>query len=235
MRHKFNIVFILSLLSSISANALTVDKMFLISDDKGNGLITLENDDNIANFIKTEISEVLTKKGEIEKVPYTRENVKDWKIATSSPKLVLEKSRTKDIGIRALCDPKLCAKEKDLMFSLSFIPAPYYPDGEEHQGVRINYGYAPLYIIPTPNGKIDYSIKNNGASVVVNNKGNTLIQLTFDNCKNSKQIQCREVVDVVAGRHKEFKLPKRLQSEKLNIIVTNHDSSYKKILEINKE
>lgn len=112
MRHKFNIVFILSLLSSISANALTVDKMFIISDDKGNGLITLENDDNIANFIKTEISEVLIKKGEIEKVPYTRENVKDWKIATSSPKFVLEKSRTKDIGIRALCDPKLCAKVK---------------------------------------------------------------------------------------------------------------------------
>lgn len=224
---------LLTLLITLPINALIIDKMFFISDAQGNAIITLTNDDDQASFIKATITEIKTDaKGDIYRIPYVKSNIQDWRI-TITPKFILEPKRTIDIGVRSLCLTNKCAKDKDLMFSIAFEPEPYFNEGEEvTSGVKINYGYAPLYIIPTQNGIINYEIKNLGTTLEVTNKGNTLIRLRIDACSSNIDINCKTILNVIAGRHKIFKLSEKLQVNSLPIEVTNFDSSYKKQLNI---
>lgn len=111
---------------SVPSLAFKVDKMVIVGDEKGNGIITLSNDQNVPLFINTEIDEVNINNGvDIDKVSYSRENLEDWKISLTYQKLILKPGEAKDIGIRSLCHNTTCDNSKDLMFMLSFIPSKY--------------------------------------------------------------------------------------------------------------
>lgn len=214
---------------SVPSQAFKVDKMVVIGDDKGNGIITLSNDQDVPLFINTEIDEVKINNGvDIDKVSYSRENLEDWKISLTYQKLVLKPGETKDIGIRSLCHNTTCDNSKDLMFMLSFIPSKYQEGERSISGVDINYGFAPVYIIPTTKPIFDYEIVNKGDTLEVKNDSNTMINVFIDSCDSRITAQCRQKLTIMAGRDKTFDLIDTVQSDNLNIIVNSHDGSYSK-------
>lgn len=213
---------------SIDSYAFVVDKMVVISDEKGNGILTLTNDENSPIFINSEIEELnINSKGDILKEKYSRDNLEKWKISLTHQKLVLNPGEEKDIGIRSLCYNTSCDDSKDLMFMLSFTPSKYQP-GDEVSGIDINYGFAPVYIIPTSNPHYSYKIVNEGSKLIVENDSNTLINVFVDSCNANKTKNCKQKFIIVAGRHKKFNLPESMRSDKLKITVTSYDRSYSK-------
>lgn len=215
---------------SVPSHAFKVDKMVLVGDQRGNGIITITNDESRPLFINTEIDEITIENGvDVKKTPYTRENVADWKISLTYQKLVLSPGEEKDIGIRSLCHNTTCDESKDLMFMLSFVPSTYKEQSESNQSaVEVNYGFSPVYIIPTTKPEMDYDIINNGDKLVVNNRSNTLIEVFIDSCDSKVTKQCRQKFTVLSGRNKAFRLLETVQRDELNVIVNSHDSRYSK-------
>lgn len=223
-----NLISLTVMLLSISVQAFTVDKMVILSDDKGNGIVTLTNDESQPIFVQAKVDELNIVGGDkVEKEQYTRENLNDWKVALTHQKLILNPGEEKDVGIRSLCHNTTCDNSQDLMFMLSFSPTKYRP-GEVVSGVEINYGFAPVYIIPTSVPEFAYELTNEGDSLRVENKSNTLINLFVDSCDAKNSTQCKQKFTVVSGRNKTFPLTQNMQNDDLIITVTSHDRSYLK-------
>lgn len=223
-----NLVSLTAILLSISVQAFTVDKMVIVSDNKGNGIVTLTNDESQPIFVQAKVDEINIVNGEqVEKRRYTRDNLNDWKVSLTHQKLVLNPGEEKDVGIRSLCHNATCDNSQDLMFMLSFSPSKYRPGGVV-SGVEINYGFAPVYIIPTTQPKYDYELTNNGESLSVENKSNTMINLFVDACGAENTAQCKQKFTVVSGRNKTFPLTETMRNNELTITVTSHDRSYLK-------
>lgn len=220
---------------SSMANAFNVDKMIVVANDKGNGVVNLLNDEAHPLFIQSSVQEIHIEDGtQFVRNEYTRENLSDWKISLTNSKLILKPGEEKGVGIRSLCHQVSCDNSKDLMFILPFTPSRYNPSGEKANGVEINYGFSPLYIIPTTEPKLDYKIFNLGDELRVVNNSNTLINIYVDSCSKQNKSSCKQKYSVVSGRDKTFILPKNMQSEQLNMTVTTFDRSYSKKEQINK-
>ncbi|WP_198600970.1 hypothetical protein [Vibrio lentus] len=215
------------LMSVATAHAFSVDKMVIVSDKKGNGVVTLKNDAEHSIFVQSQIQEVTVDSGQgITRTDYTRENLSDWKVSLTHPKLVLRPGEEKDVGIRSLCHNISCDNTKDLMFMLPFTPSKYREGEKKPTGVEINYGFSPLYIIPTSQPNYAYDISNDGETLRVNNKGNTMIHVFVDACNDQNQLKCKQKFSVIAGRDKTFELTNTMQRPRLKITVTSHDKSY---------
>ncbi|MGT4070539.1 UNVERIFIED_CONTAM: hypothetical protein I5919_17120 [Aeromonas hydrophila] len=222
--------FFIGLIISCAVNALTVDTMFLISDASGNGVITLTNDLDKTSFIKTSVSEIKTNKhGEIIRSKYTKDNIQQWRVMTTSPKLILEPGRAKDVGIRSLCYKVKCDSDSDMVFSVVFEPAPYLQKGEKHDNaVQVNYGYSVIYVIPAKTSEMKYSITRRGRSLEIFNQGNTMLTFVIDRCKSDNVANCRTQERVISGRLKQFELPEYMKSLTLEASIYNHDESYRR-------
>lgn len=231
--NSFQTLAIFAALISSGANAFNVDKMIVVADKKGNGVVTLMNDESHPIFVNGKVEEIHVVEGdEIVRKSYTRNNLNDWKISLTHPKLVLRPGEEKDVGIRSLCHNTSCDNSKDLMFMLPFTPSHYKENGERTQGVEINYGFSPVYILPTTNPKFDYSIYNQGDTLRIDNNSNTLIDVYVNSCTTDNNKQCKQKFTVIAGREKIFSLSENTQSEQLNVTVTSYDKTYSKEMEV---
>ncbi|PSW16846.1 hypothetical protein C9I98_20030 [Photobacterium sanctipauli] len=88
---------------------------------------------------------------------------------------------------------------------------------------------APYYVIPVEPQSVNYAWDFDEAkqTVKVYNTGNTFLKIEFDNCNefaNTKN--CRGLYHVLAGRYLEFKLPKGLQGNNVQVTVANHNQRY---------
>lgn len=225
-------IFTVCVLFSSYSNAFLVDKMVIISDEKGNGIVTLTNDEKEPLFINAKIEEItIDNYTDINKKEYDRDNLSDWKISLTHQKLILKPGESKDIGIRSLCHNTSCDNSRDLMFSLPFLPSPYRPDGQEGNGMDINFGFSPIYIIPTDNPVYDYDIDRTKTDIVIKNKSNTIINVLVNSCNTGESnLGCKQKYIVVSGREKSFTLPKAMINGDLDITVTSYDRKYKKNL-----
>ncbi|ELA9196550.1 hypothetical protein AB0535_004500 [Vibrio parahaemolyticus] len=205
------------------SHAFNVDKMFVISDDKGNGIITLTNNQERPLFINSNIEEIDIDGTEIVKKTYNRENVDSWKISLTNSKFVLNPGESKDIGIRSLCHNTSCDTTQDLTFLIPFAPSTYTEGGYQTSGIEVNYGYSPVFVIPTSSPKVDYEIENRGSQLWVDNNSNTLINVYVDACSESNDKFCKQRYTLVANREKVFELPKTMQASKLAVTVSTHD------------
>ncbi|CDT20104.1 hypothetical protein [Vibrio coralliirubri] len=210
-----------------SSYAFNVDKMFVIADKKGNGIITLNNDESRPIFITASIQELKIEEGvNILRKDYNRDNIDDWKISITHPKLVLKSGESRDIGIRSLCHNVSCDDSADLMFRLPFSPQYYSEDKSNSNSLEVNYGFAPIYVIPTSKPSYSYNIVNYGDKLLVDNKSNTILRFFVNSCSDNNKIKCRQRYTLLAGRKKTFNLPIEIQSEHLDVVVTSHDRSY---------
>ncbi|MGR5391054.1 hypothetical protein [Vibrio crassostreae] len=223
----------LQFLSTVNASGLTIDKMFVIADKNKNGIVTVANTNDKPLFVNANIDEfhVNDKGSDFIKTPYNSGNFEHWKISTTLNKLVLQPGESRNVGIRSLCYNTTCDDSKDLMFFVTFMPAPYKGPNESVENsssMQLNYGFAPVFIIPTDKPKIDYTIRSNSENITVENKSNTMIYVSIDDCEsktNTKQCYSRFVV--VAGRTKTFSLNERVRDKSLNINVSSYNGSYK--------
>lgn len=220
-------------MTSTAANAFNVDKMIVVADQKGNGVVTLINDELHPIFVNGKVEEIQIVDGDkIVRNSYTRNNLDDWKVSLTHPRLVLRPGEEKDVGIRSLCHNTSCDNSKDLMFMLPFTPSRYKEEGDKIQGVEINYGFSPIYILPTTKPKFDYNIYNQGEKLRIDNNSNTLIDVYVNTCTTDNNKQCKQKFTVVAGRDKTFSLSENTQSEQLNVTVTSYDKNYSKEMEL---
>ncbi|WP_061039985.1 hypothetical protein [Vibrio coralliirubri] len=218
---------------STTANAFNVDKMIVVADLKGNGVVTLINDEALPIFVNGRVEEIKFVDGEkIIRNSYTRDNLNDWKISLTHPKLVLSPGEEKDVGIRSLCRDSSCDNSKDLIFMLPFTPSRYKEEGESIRGVALNYGFSPVYIIPTTKPNFDYKIYNQGEKLRIDNNSNTLIYVDVNSCNVDNNVQCKQKFTVMSGRDKTFSLLRGVQREQLNVTVTSYDKSYSNEMEL---
>lgn len=223
----FTVFAICAAMTSTAANAFNVDKMVVVADQKGNGVVTLINDELHPIFVDGKVEEIQVVDGDkIVRHSYTRNNLDDWKISLTHPRLVLRPGEEKDVGIRSLCHNTSCDNSKDLMFMLPFTPSRYKEEQEKNHGVEINYGFSPLYILPTTKPSFDYKIYNQGESLRIDNNSNTLIYVDVNSCTVNNNTQCKQSFTVMSGRDKTFSLLSSVQSEQLNITITSYDKSY---------
>ncbi|MEZ8886140.1 hypothetical protein AB4138_22090 [Vibrio sp. 10N.286.52.C3] len=236
MKIKYNLLTVFAICSamtSTAANAFNVDKMIVVADKKGNGVVTLINDESHPIFVNGKVQEIQFIDGDkIVRNSYTRNNLDDWKISLTHPRLVLRPGEEKDVGVRSLCHNTSCDNSKDLMFMLPFTPSRYKEEGEKIHGVEINYGFSPVYILPTTKPSFDYKIYNQGENLRIDNNSNTLIDVYVNSCTTENNTQCKQKFTVVSGRDKTFSLAEYTQSEQLNVTVTSYDKKYSKEMQL---
>ncbi len=231
-----NLTYILSVFTlsvvCFSAQAFYVSSMFVTADDKGNGIITLTNDESRVLFIEATVSEIeITGNGEeILDTKYDRSNIDQWKISVTHPKIVLKPGESKDIGIRSLCHNTTCDDSEDLMFFVTFSPSTFRTDeSDASSAVEINYGFSPVFIIPTSKPVFDYDIQYKGDALQVYNKSNTKLTMQIDVCTPERKVNCKRNITLVAGRNKSFPLSEVMRKEnKLKVTAYSHDRKYKR-------
>lgn len=210
-----------------NAMAMNLERMLVISDESGNGSFVMTNNKEQTYFIETGISEIITdENGDYSRVKFSQDNVSEWDVVLSNHKLIVEPGRTKSIGVKAICGNQ-CDFSSDKTYEVTLVPKPYSQETKDQQTVNVFIGYAPIFIIPAKEPRIDYDIKINNDLVKIHNKSNTLIKVMIDNCKGEKSSRCSRSYTLVKGRAKELELPEDTVGEDLNITVFNHDESYR--------
>lgn len=211
---------------SFTTQALQIDTMLLVSDKQGNGVFTLTNELPVTSLINGKIVQVNVFDGKLHEIPYTKDNLADWQITLTNPNLILEKDRTKQVGVRSLCGGD-CNFKADKVYQIYFSPIPYTKGKDKKQPtLGINYGYAPFYIIPAQKSAVSFTLENRGDKLYVKNTGNTFIRIQVNACGKKETTSCRATFIALSGREIEFNLSEKLRSKSLNLRVANFDASY---------
>ncbi|WP_345846613.1 hypothetical protein [Shewanella algae] len=224
MFKKILIIFLFVLPNTVSA--ISVSKMLVLADRNGRAIITLTNPDEQAVYIKLRVFEVVTHNGETKKIEYTENNFPEWKIRLNTYKTILDPGRVKDVTVESLCSSK-CNYEKDLSFFVYI--EPYIPaEKRTNSGVVVNYGYAPLVIIPTDNDNYKFEVKNLKSSIVLKNVGNKVINFEVNHCTiDLKSDSCSFNTLVLPGRVRNLALPESFKDKKLKVTAYGVDNIYK--------
>ncbi|WP_413282543.1 hypothetical protein [Vibrio sp. MA40-2] len=212
-------------------HALKIDSMLTTADEYGNGVFTLTNELNTTSFITSEIDKIDIVDGEIVKTAYNKDNLNDWEITVTHPKLILESERVKQVGIRSLCGNQ-CNFEQDKVYQITFSPVPYVEDPEKQDApvLAINFGYSPLFVIPAKESKVAYDMTYKGDKILVKNTGNTYIRFMVSKCTAKLNVKCQSSYTSLSGRIKEFTVPEYLRDEQIEVMVVNHDETYRRKL-----
>ena len=221
------VITLAALVFSNSTFSMGVDTMLLVSDEYGNGVFTVSNEKTIPEFIQTKIIQVEVQDNQLVRTPYTEDNVDDWRVTLTHPKMIVEPGREKNVGVRSLCGSK-CDFSNDQYFFVRFEPSPYDPEVNKKSEVSNNFGYRPIFVIPANKQKIDFSIVVKNDELVVENNGNTFIKAHIDQCNDKVNSECQLTALSLAGRKRGYKLPKHIDTKNLMVEVVNHDQSYRK-------
>jgi len=223
------------IISTTPVSAMAISSLMLANADQQAGILTLDNTDNITYFLKTSVSKVEIKNNQIIKTPYTRKNLESWQIATKPSKLVIEPNMVKDIQIESICGNK-CDNSVDQVFQIHIQPVSYTNEGEEQSKINMLFGFAPYYIIPAQESKVAYQASFDGTNITAKNSGNTMLTLLIDQCENNElgsqennknSALCKTTFTLLAGRTRVLHLPKELQGDNVDVIMLNHDETFK--------
>ncbi|WP_219811970.1 hypothetical protein [Vibrio jasicida] len=222
---------------SVSAEAnMRVENMFVISNEYGNGLISLTNSSANKMYVRADIIKLETVNGELKKTPLTRDNFPLWDLAVSPAKTVMNPGEIKDFSIKYLCQSN-CDRSKDLVYQVQFVPVDP-PKKVEGQSVSFRFGVAPAYIIPAQGSEIDYefSFDKTNKVITLDNTGDGFLKMEVDGCPDTssevvpsvKKVACRGVFYILGGRKKEIFLKENMLKYGAKVTVANHDQSYEK-------
>lgn len=199
------------MLVASQAKAIGISSMLEYTDELGQAMFTVSNGEPYRQYINTAVSELTVVNGEIKKMPYTRDNIDKWVLDVRPARTILEPGFKKNILVQY--NPKGVERsDHDRVFQLSFVPTPYFEEGEEKQQVKIAFGFAPLLIVPAKETQpLAYELRYEGNSVVVTNKGNGFFSLSLDGCAKNTPVkvrqECSTSATVLAGRTLSVKLP----------------------------
>ena len=228
----------------LDVQAMAISSLMLTNPDSKAGVFTLDNTDEITYFLKTSVSKVEIVNNEIIKTPYTRENLDSWGIATKPSKLVIEPNMVKEIQIESICGDK-CVTDRDQVYQINIQPVSYSTDDKEQSKISMLFGFSPYYIVPAKESKVEYQFDYKGNTITSKNSGNTMIDIVIDQCskdsffdinsdEKSDKALCKANFTILAGRTRDVHVPIELQRDELEVIVLNHDESFKEEITLNR-
>ena len=200
---------------------------------------SVSNVEDYRQFIHVQARELqVDDKGELITIPYTRDNLKQWSLFVNPARAIVEPKGRKAFKVSYQALPNH-DKTKDKAYQLSFIPTPYFGENsEKNSAVQMAVGFAPFVVVPAEQDQpLNYSVKHNGASLIVENKGKTYIRGYIDACptdlEKSERKDCEKMVYVLAGRKLDVSLPQKMQG-KIDVNFSTHQSKYKDKFDLTK-
>lgn len=216
-----------SMLLPLTSSAFTVDNMILVANKDNNGVLTITSNSKEPEYIKGFINKIDVVDGDIKKVKLTKDNLPLWDLALIPNKVILNPGERRRLSMKNLCK-KNCEIGKDRVYQVVLLPTT--KDEEEESAVGINFGYAPVFIIPTSQPDISYDFSFKDGKLNVNNKSNTMLYVQINNCTESLTKNCSESYTVVSGREKSFEVPAGVKNaDSLKLRVASHDYSYDEV------
>lgn len=213
------------------AQAIAINTTFQLADNTGAATYTITNNTDKRIFLNTVMYELKVENGGLEKIPYSRENIKDWKIEVYPARSVINPGFEKDFQVRLKCRDK-CDNALDQAFQIGFVPTPYFAESERPQkAMQIAVGFAANFINPGKEGKLNYEIKRTDNGLQIHNKGSALFNALISSCganatKEEKKT-CEQRVHVLSKRDLPVKLPKEMLGKELKIFMQSADRNFK--------
>lgn len=202
----------LPLFVSVPAHAIAINTMLEISNSKGEAEFVITNSETYRQYINVLISELIVESGQIKKVPYTRDNVHRWSMASYPARTILEPGFKKTFSLVHQPVAGVPLVNRDKVYQVSFVPTPYFSEGEKKtNAVKMAFGFAPLVIVPAKEPQpLSYDLSYRGNKVTVANKGNSFFTLYLDGCPKGTADKMRKMCSmdatVLAGRVLELPL-----------------------------
>lgn len=228
------------LLCSLYANAIEINSLFQIADHKGETVFIIKNTEDKRLFLNVGMFEVNIVDGELQQTPYTRDNIKDWKINVKPARTIIDSGYSKDFRVKMNCGVN-CNDDRDQMFSLAFVPSPYIDNDDKPQhAVQMAVGFSAIYLYPGKDQPLNYKVsyKDNKLNFINNSK--SYIEVIINSCKESgffdvQDIECSKTIRVLSGRHLDYILPDNMQKDKLFLNIKTHKGIYQESIVVNKE
>ncbi len=233
---------LLGCLLAVNAQAMAIDKMLLVIKDRS-GFFEVRNNTPHPLFVSTSVTEKDISAEAIIDTQYTADNIEKWKVNVSPAKFVLPVGETKIVYVNenTCANQKACARPKDAVMSVTFMPHIYVPEGEEGvSDVGILFGFEPVVVLPAQEQNVSYTYKLEQGTgeeqgkqfLVVNNTGNTMVSVIANQCRQlpvgAKQNNCVVFRHVYNGRTARIELPLPYKKNSLDIKVVNSFETYKK-------
>lgn len=219
---------------TVPVYAIGIDSMLEYTDMKGEAKFTVTNSDAGRQYINVLISELLVENGNIKKVPYTRDNLNQWAMAAYPARSILEPKFKKEFSLVYQPKKDELVINRDRVFQVSFIPTPYFAEGEKkNNAVKMEFGFAPLVIVPAPQPEpLNYDMEYRGNSVTVVNKGNSFFTLFLDGCPEGTPDKARSTCSVdatvLAGRKLNIPLSAQIAKQStLKARMSSHGNKFK--------
>lgn len=229
---KFILAAALQMLS-LSCHAIMSDTLFLTSNERGNGIYNISNNDAERTYIRAEMVKIDVKDGKLVKTELNKDNVLSWGIAVDPGKFILNPGEIVSVGVKSLCKGEGCDLDHDNIYQIRFMPSLASDDSTANKkAVSVRFSVAPYYVIPASPQKVDYTYDYDESkkTLTFHNTGNTYLKVKVDNCTkfDKKKTSCQAVYFVLAGLKKTISLPDSFISEHTIIKVANHDQSTQK-------
>ncbi|WP_045450109.1 molecular chaperone [Vibrio owensii] len=223
---------LISALIGGTANAGIAISSMIEFTENGITEFNITNVEEYRQFIHVQARELqVGDKGELITVPYTRDNLEQWSLFVNPARAIVEPSGKKAFRVRYQALPNN-DKTKDKAYQLSFIPTPYFGESsEKNSAVQVAVGFAPFVVVPAEEDQaLKYTIKHNGESLTVENKGKTYIRGYLDACpadiEKSERDDCQKMVYVLSGRKLDVDLPENMQHQ-IEVNFSTHHSKFK--------
>lgn len=213
--------------------AIGIDSMMKFTESGKTDFVVTSNA-VYREFIQVGITELSVENGEIVKLPYSRENIDKWSLLVRPARTVIEPKLSKLFQVE-YAPVSIKSATEDHAYQLSFIPTPYFSEGEPvTHSVTVAMGFAPVVIVPAKEDKpIHYEIKYNNEGLVLKNTGETYLRAVLDACSDDKDQKqelesCSTVVYALAGRHLPIQLSEKMKhASHIKVELSTHHLDYK--------
>ncbi len=221
---------------SLNAHAIGINSTFELADSTGSATYTITNTTGKRIFLNAVMYELYIDKGEVKKIPYTRGNIKDWKIEVHPARSVINPGFEKDFRVTLKCRDK-CDSLEDQAFQIGFVPTPYFSESERpERAVQVAVGFGANFVKAGKESQLSYDIKRKGDELYIHNKGNAVFSAHISTCKanatTDEKRKCEQRVNVLGKRQLSLGLSNEMKGKPLAIHLESAGKKYKKDLSI---
>ncbi|WP_407552955.1 fimbrial biogenesis chaperone [Vibrio parahaemolyticus] len=229
---------LMSSMAQASVGSIGIDAMIKFAD-QGAATFSVTNSADYRQFIQVAITELqVTQEGDMTKVPYTRDNIEQWRLAVRPARTIIDPGLQKEFGVQYTGDIE--SLTQDQAFQLTFVPTPYFAKGDEQKStVQLAVGFAPVLIVPAKDDQpLSYTVARNEKTVTFNNTGETYFRALLDACpantKGKAREACMKTVYVLGGRELTVELPQAMQeAPRIKARLSTHNTTYRQSFTLN--
>lgn len=196
---------------SFNANSIEISGLFHTIEDKLETQFSVKNTEEKRIFLRTSVTELVINDGEIEEIPYNKDNIDDWKFGIYPARSIVEPKFQKDLKAKLLCKPIVntnCSLDKDMYFKVAVVPVPYVAPGSEQVNlVQFAVGFAPLIVVPAQQQRVSllYDYNDDASNLSLKNNGNTYLSISVAD-QSCIESDCEKSFKLLAGRKVDIDL-----------------------------